>query len=137
MQSRSGVQPVSRLAISGYNGCMCYEQEWVHKFGSEIANAQAARQAGNEGKARVCARRAAGLVAAEYLHRNQLPLSGPSAYDHLRRLQSLPGLPIQTAEIVERLLLRVSKDFNLPVQADLIEDTLQLKRILIGEPDGD
>lgn len=137
MQNGSVVQPVSRLAISGYNGRMYSEQEWVRKFESEIANAQTARLAGNEGKARVCARRAAGLVAAEYLHRNLLPLSGPSAYDHLRRLQSLPGLPTQSTEIVERLLLRVSKDFNLPVQADLIDDALQLKRILLGEPDGD
>ncbi len=92
-----------------------------------------ARQDGNEGKARVCARRAAGLVAEQYLHKRQIPVSGPSAYDYLRRLQSVPDLPHQAAEIIERLLLRVTTEFKLAVQADLIDDALELRKILLEE----
>jgi hypothetical protein len=102
----------------------------IDRFKQEIDNAQSARQAGNEGKARVCARRAAGLAAAEYLQYRGIALSGPSAYDHLRRLQSLADKPESSAPILERLLMRVNTDFALPVEVDLIEDARQLRRIL-------
>lgn len=104
----------------------------MERFNQEIENALSARQAGNEGKARVCARRAAGLAAAAYLQQQGIPLSGPSAYDHLRLLQSLPDKPGESEEIIERLLMRVTTEFTLPIQADLIEDALRLKRILLG-----
>jgi hypothetical protein len=102
----------------------------IDRFNQEIENALSARQAGNEGKARVCARRAAGLAAAEYLHQRGIDLSGPSAYDHLRRLQSLADKPETSAPILERLLMRVNTDFALPNGVDLIEDAHQLRRIL-------
>lgn len=119
--------------ISGYNGCMIGQENWKSKFDNEIQNAYAARQAGNEGKARVCARRAAGLVAEQYLYKRRILVNGPSAYDHLRRLQSVPDLPHQAAEISARLLLRVTTEFKLAVQADLIDDALELRRILLEE----
>ncbi len=103
----------------------------MDQFNQEIDNALSARLAGNEGKARVCARRAAGLAAAEYLKLRGIPLSGPSAYDHLQLLHRLPDKPKASQEIIERLLMRVRTDFTLPIEADLIEDARQLKRILI------
>jgi hypothetical protein len=39
------------------------------------------RARGNEGQARVCARRAAGAVLREYFQRRGLPVRSPSAYD--------------------------------------------------------
>ena len=111
------------------------QANWKSKFDNEIQNAYKARQDGNEGRARVCARRAAGLVAEQYLHKRQIPVSGPSAYDHLRCLQSVPDLPHQAVEISERLLLRVTKDFKLAVQADLIDDALELSNILLEGAD--
>lgn len=105
--------------------------DWEKKFWEEISAAEIARQSGNEGKARVCARRAAGLAAAEYLLLRGIAPKSPSAYDYLRRLENLSDNPEGTAEIVERMLMRVTTEFSLPVEADLIEDARQLKRILL------
>lgn len=105
----------------------------MENFNQEIQNALAARLAGNEGKARVCARRAAGLAAAEYLQKRNIPLSGPSAYDHLRSLQNLADKPAQSVALIESLLMRVTPEFTLPIAVDLIENAQQLKKILLGE----
>ena len=54
-------------------------QEWRVLSVHELKMAEAARLSGNEGRSRVCARRAAGHIAGEYIHRkgldfNSLPI---------------------------------------------------------------
>ena len=46
---------------------MSEKPAWEAFYKAEMQNAEAARRSGNEGKARVCARRAAGAVIGEYL----------------------------------------------------------------------
>ncbi len=46
--------------------------------------ALAARGRGNEGQARVCARRAAGVAVREYFLRLGIPIVNPGAYDLLQ-----------------------------------------------------
>ena len=50
-----------------------------------------ARVQGLEGRARVCARRAAGAAVREFFELRGLPLPGPSAVDLLEALRELPG----------------------------------------------
>jgi hypothetical protein len=100
------------------------------KFANELAQAQAARARGNEGMARVCARRAAGLAAKAYLLQHGHAPLGPSAHDHLRALQDVPDLPSRARQAVERLLLRVNEDFQLPAGIDLIEEAQVLVNML-------
>lgn len=51
----------------------------------EFALAEQARARGNEGQARVCARRAAGIAIREYLTRRGIRPPSASAYDLLDR----------------------------------------------------
>lgn len=108
-------------------------QDWQSDYQRELEQAAAARQAGNEGKARVCARRAAGIAAGEYLQRNGEFDGSWSAYQRLQVLQRQPGLPARAVEIIAHLTARVDTDHNLPVEADLLAEAVEFGAILLGE----
>lgn len=107
-------------------------ENWKDRFAAELELARDARQRGNEGRARVCARRAAGIVTAEYLRRSGSIPAG-SAYDLLRRLQSLPGVSPQVQEIAAHFLTRVTPAHTLPLPADLVAEAEWLASELLGE----
>ena len=107
--------------------------DWKNEARQELEGAQTARLSGNEGRARVCARRAAGHVVGEYFHRQTLPDPGLSAYARLQSLVALPYLSPQTRAIAGHFVLRTTPDFILPVEADLIEEVNQLAVDLLGE----
>jgi hypothetical protein len=112
---------------------MFVETEWKKRAASELEQAVTARENGNEGMARVCARRAAGLIIGEYLQRREIPSPGPSAYDRLRLLLDLADAPKQARQICEHLVMRVNEDFNLSIETDLIAETRRLAEELLGE----
>jgi len=106
-------------------------QDWQTRFQMELEQAEAARRAGNEGKARVCARRAVGILAGEYLAREgELP-AGSSAYDRLRQLLVQPDLTSQTRAAIQHFLERVTPEHTLPVEADLVAEARWLARTLL------
>ena len=107
--------------------------EWQINYDAELKQAEQARSLGNEGMARVCARRAAGIVVGEYLRRQNLPTLGPSAYDRLNYLLSMPGMSAANREIAKHLTLRVTTDHTLPVDVDLIAEARKLAANLLGE----
>jgi|WetSurSiteA1Bulk_404760.scaffolds.fasta_scaffold12039_5 hypothetical protein len=109
------------------------KDEWRNQLISEFALAENARSEGNEGKARVCARRAAGLAIREYFTRRGIPVSGSSAYDLLGRLIESPEIRPDLKENCIHLTLRVSEDFRLPVNVDLIEESRQLCSALLPD----
>jgi len=98
----------------------------------ELEMAQAARASGNEGKARVCARRAAGIIVGEYFKQRGIGLSDPSAYARLKYLISLPDIPAEIRQVVEHFLVRVDTDQNLPISADLIAEAGWLESKLLN-----
>ena len=102
-------------------------------FDDEILQAEKARAAGNEGMARVCARRAAGAVAGEYYQRQSITLDSPSAYDRLRFLSDLSDISPRARQAAEHLLARLTPEFTLPVQADLVAEARGLRQELLGE----
>ncbi len=107
--------------------------DWKQQFEAEIAHGMEARQRGNEGMARVCARRAAGIVIAEYLQRRAPELKQSiSAYDRLRVLSTLSDVPDEALEIAGLLLQRVTPEHTLPVQADLIALAKKLETLLLS-----
>jgi hypothetical protein len=93
---------------------------------AELENAEGARLAGNEGRARVCARRAAGIAARNFLAGHAFPLRDRSALTALKVLAEFPGLApdLQTAAL--HLVTRVNEEFTLPLDADLIADARKL-----------
>lgn len=106
---------------------------WREAFEGEIERAEAARLAGNEGMARVCARRAAGIAIREFLARRGTAWRSPSAYALLHTLQSMDDLPAEAILAAERLLMRVTPEFSLPIQADLIIESRRLAEALLDE----
>jgi HEPN domain-containing protein len=92
----------------------------------EFQRAEAARARGNEGQARVCARRAAGLAARAYLERQGRRPATASAYDLLKGLAADETLAAELREIAGHLILRVDEQFKLPAGLDLIAEARRL-----------
>lgn len=87
---------------------------------AEFDRAEHARARGNEGQARVCARRAAGIAAREYFTRRGEKVRTPSAYDLLKMLAEEQSLSGELRQSARYLTLRVNEEFKLPVSVDLV-----------------
>jgi hypothetical protein len=99
---------------------------WQNDLQIEFDRAKQARIKGNEGKARVCARRAAGIAIREYLTRRGTPPPSISAYDLLNLLKNEPHLSPDLKLIADHLTVRVTDKFKLPINADLVAEAKQL-----------
>jgi hypothetical protein len=97
----------------------------------EIQRAEAARAEGNEGRARVCARRAVGVALREAMQRVGAAHIPASALDLLRETKNLPDLSDRSRQAVERLVQKVDEGFSLPLNVDLIAEA----RLVIAELD--
>jgi len=97
----------------------------------ELEHAQQARARGNEGQARVCARRAAGIAAREYLTRRGKVVRTPSAYDLLPSLRDDSTLADDLRQSAAYLTLRVNEEFKLPIEVDLIAEARKLCEALL------
>jgi hypothetical protein len=107
--------------------------DWRGRFDAELERAERARARGNEGQARVCARRAAGIAAAEYFRRRgSTPRSG-SAIDVLDQMTLEPSLPDETGAILSHLLQKVNTEFKLPAGVDLLAEARLLRRQLLAD----
>jgi hypothetical protein len=107
-----------------------FRPEVKGKIAGELARGDAARRAGFEGRARVCARRAAGEAIREYLALRGLEPPGRSAYDLLALLQDLSDAPPAARQAAGALLARVDENFSLPVDTDLLAEAGRLAREL-------
>jgi mycoredoxin len=92
----------------------------------ELEKAEHARLEGKEGRARVCARRAAGIAARDFLSRQGVRLRDASAYSALQALSEFPALAPELRMVASHLVVRVTEAFTLPVEADLITDARKL-----------
>jgi hypothetical protein len=106
---------------------------WKTQAQLELNLAESAREDGNEGKARVCARRAAGHIAGEYLLRHGVTVHSTSAYICLQQLEKIPDLGLRTREIIHYFLVHVNQDHKLPVDIDLIAEARWLAQALLQE----
>ena len=107
------------------------------KIQAEFLNAENSRLSGNEGKARVCARRAAGMALREYLisiSRDRPELNNFEILVDNGIRQILPG---EIHPALNHLTMRVGMDYNLPAGIDLLKDARQVVQILNkGENNG-
>ena len=99
----------------------------------EFEKAQQARISKNEGQARVCARRAAGIAARDYMTRNGTQVPNMSAYDLLILLKEDTNLSPDMQLLVDHLTVRVTEDFELPIDADLIAEARVLCDWLLNQ----
>ena len=107
--------------------------EWKEKIKVEFSRAEAARAKGNEGQARVCARRAAGIAIREYYARRGQSVRTPSAYDLLQLIADEPQLAPELKQSATYLILRVNEEFKLPVDVDLVDEARKLCDGLLSE----
>jgi len=75
----------------------------------ELAAAEAAWKIGNEGKARVCARRAVAVASEQWLTRRSVQAEGMDAMGHLRRMQEDESVPFAIRHAAERLTTTVTR----------------------------
>jgi hypothetical protein len=109
--------------------------DWQTEIDQEFAKAEQARARKNEGQARVCARRAAGIAVREYLSRQGIRPPSASAYDLLNLLKDDPRLAQRPdlKRIADHLTMRVTEEFQLPVDADLVAEARMLCEELLKE----
>jgi hypothetical protein len=106
-----------------YNQAMT---DWQTALQMEFDRAAQARVKGNEGQMRVCARRAAGIAIRAYLTQRGTHVPSASAVDLLNLLKDDPNLPPDMKLIADHLTLRVTEEFTLPVDADLVAEARRL-----------
>src|SRR5262245_19548532 len=95
----------------------------VLEIEQEFEHAKKARIDGNEGRARVCARRAAGIAIPDYLTRKGIRIPSKSAYDLLNLIKVEALLPPDLKLVADHLTLRVTEEFKLPADVDLISES--------------
>jgi hypothetical protein len=88
----------------------------------ELLLAKQSRIEGNEGRARVCARRAAGAAAQVFLLNEGISYRSENVLDSLQTLISELSLPERVVTAVNWLLQRVDMEHNLPANVDLISE---------------
>lgn len=109
--------------------------DWKQRVEHELSIAQAAQARGNEGMARVCARRAAGWTVRAWLEQRGIDLNTSSVLDPIHTLLKVEGLRLETRNILEHMLVAKQKD-NLetdsyfPLDADLVAEARRLVALL-------
>ncbi len=89
----------------------------------ELAAAEVAWKDGNEGKARVCARRAVALATEAWLTRLPDLLWRGDAMEHLRQIRQHGSLPLPIRrQAAERLSAAVTRRHSAPFTTDPIGD---------------
>lgn len=97
----------------------------LEKIHREFEQARLARAGGLEGRARVCARRAAGFALREYLS-DAPSLANANVYQLLQAFQQLSQIPDSARKNAERLVMRVDEAYHLPSEIDLLVESQQL-----------
>lgn len=92
----------------------------------ELEKSHQARALGLEGRARVCARRAAGMAVRMYFQRRGVKTETSNIYTLLERLVENESLPLSAKASAKHLLLRVDENYHLPPEIDLIADAENL-----------
>ncbi|HBP87844.1 MAG TPA: hypothetical protein PKK23_18255 [Nitrospirales bacterium] len=88
----------------------------------ELTKAAKGLQNGNDGLARVCARRAVALASQHRANQRNLPNWQGDAMHHLRQIQEETTFPLHVRAAAQRLLTKVTEQTQLPMTTDPITD---------------
>ncbi len=98
-------------------------------FWKEYHSAQEAHAAGLEGRARVCARRAAGLLIQKYLEMQNINPIKMNSLDLIKHLQQTTDSP-ELALLLSHYSEKVTSDHHLASKVDLVENLYLLAKLL-------
>ena len=102
----------------------------------ELLLAKQSREEGKEGRARVCARRAAGAAAQGYNLQVGYDDRAGNVLESLQAMKQTVNLPERVEKAIDCLLLKVDPDYNLPLDVDLItEAEIVIQFLVSGEQD--
>lgn len=88
----------------------------------ELTKATKGLQNGNDGLARVCARRALALASQHWAEQRNLPTWKGDAMQLLRQIQEETTFPLPVRAAAQRLLTKVTEQTQLPMTTDPITD---------------
>jgi hypothetical protein len=100
------------------------------EFKLEIRRAEESLRAGNQGRMRVCARRAAGVLLRVWMQQNGIQSPYADVYRSIEFLLPLFKDQVEIKTILAHLVARVDEDYNSPVDVDYIQDVFQLAKLL-------
>ena len=103
----------------------------------ELAAAEVAWKDGNEGKARVCARRAVALVTEVWLAGLPNPLGRGDAMERLRQIQRHASLPLPVRQAAERLSTTIPRRYAAPFTIDPLADARVIIEYLAANTSAD
>ena len=101
----------------------------------ELVAAEVALKESNDGKARVCARRAVALAVEAWLARFPARQWHGDAMEYLRQIQQEVSFPLPIREAAERLSTSVPKRQAAPFTTDPIGDARRIIAHLTASPD--
>jgi hypothetical protein len=101
------------------------DEETRNQINLELTRGWEAHEQGLEGRARVHARRAAGIAARIFLHNRGSDFTR-NAYDALRQIVASPAVSARARQAAQALTLRVDETFQLPVHLNLLEEAQYL-----------
>ena len=113
------------------------EPNLIIQITQELKLAALSQERGNEGKARVCARRAAGWAIQEYLRQQEISIGNNNALDHIKYFAAQNGHSPQIAAVLHHLLVKLEKeslesDAYYPIQGvDLVREAQWLVEELL------
>jgi len=109
---------------------MTDQPDWKPEYEREIRRGIAARDEGNEGMARVCARRAAGVLVRAHFNRGGRKPNGMNVLNLLRALRDSDDGPENVRELAGHFILQITEDHVLPGDIDLIDGAERLRAAL-------
>jgi len=98
------------------------KSDTLKKINRELSLGESARQEGNEGMARVCARRAAGLAAQACLAEWGIDVHKINGLNALQILSQSSDFPTAIRQSAGLLTMRVTPEHQLPVEVDLLQE---------------
>ena len=98
------------------------KEYYIEQIEREFTAARKTLSEGNSGKARVCARRAAGQAISWFLAKNPRNGWGLDAMGQLNNLKSDPMFPQEVREAASRLTTKISDQFTTSFSTDPIQD---------------
>jgi hypothetical protein len=99
---------------------------------TELEEAQRSHLQGNEGRARVCARRAAGWAVGWYVETHSLAEPHTNALEHLKWLAKSSDVSNELQEAAIRLTTKIDKNGKLPFREDPMADAHLIITALLG-----
>lgn len=86
------------------------EAQTIAKISHELIQARRAEESGNQGRARVCARRAAGWAIEAYLRAQGTPPPSANALKHIQYFATLSGHSEKMQAVLHHLTVKLEKD---------------------------